>query len=374
MLAAIRGTRERIDLETYIFADDRIGNDLLQALVESARRGVRIRVLVDAYGSFPLIESYFAPLKNAGGEIHFFNPLRFGRFGVRDHRKLLICDNQAIFVGGANIADSYDGDGVTQGWFDLMIKVESAELAVSLTEEFEQVFRNADFKLRGRHKLRAFRPIRQATETKPRIFAVSPGRGAGLFQRALQADLRHARAADFIVPYFLPGRRLRKRLRQIVQRGGRVRLILPAKCDVPAARAAAMFHYARLLRNGVEIYEYQPQILHAKLYRVDGIVYAGFSNLDPRSFKLNYELMLRLADDEIAVTAKGIFDAVLQHSARIELDAFRKSQNFWRRWKNRWAHFLLARVDPLIALRQLDSIPARKPRPPPRPAAALPVR
>jgi len=133
-----------------------------------------------------------------------------------------------------------------------------------------------------------------------------------------------------------------------------VRLILPALCDVPIARAAGLVYYSRLLRGGVEIYEYQPQILHAKLFIVDEKVFAGSSNLDVRSFKLNYELMLRFTDEATVDGAKEIFSEALNNSRRIEPKEFRRSQNFWQRWKNRWAHFLLARIDPLVALRQIN--------------------
>lgn len=359
MLEVIRAARHDLVLETYIFAFDQIGSQMLQALTDAASRGVRVRVLADDYGSITLPNEYFEPLLVAGGEVRFFNPLRFGRFGVRDHRKLLICDGLTAFVGGANLADEYDGDGLTEGWFDLMFRIEDAELALQLTAEFEKIFQAADFARRPLPRLRAFRLIHPLRHKPARMLAVKPGRGAGIFQRALQKDLAGAGAADFITPYFLPGRKLRKRLRQIVRHGGRVRLILPAKCDVPTARAAAMFYYPRLLRAGVEIYEYQPQILHAKLYCVDDLVYAGSSNLDIRSFKLNYELMLRLTDPAVVAGAREIFTEALAHSVRIELKTFRQTQHFWQRWKNGWAHFLLARIDPLIALRQLDSMPAR---------------
>ena len=86
---------------------------------------------------------------------------------------------------------------------------------------------------------------------------------------------------------------------------------------------------------------------------MDEKVYAGSSNLDLRSFKLNHELMLRLADGATVAGAREIFAAALAESRRIELPAFLRSQNFWRRWKNHWAHFLLARIDPLVALRQI---------------------
>jgi cardiolipin synthase len=355
MLDAIGSARQSVALETYIFADDQIGRQMLQALVQAADRGVRVRVLADAFGSMTLPANFLAPLTKAGGEVRFFNPLRFGRFGVRDHRKLLLCDQATAFVGGANLAKEYDGDGVTRGWFDVMARIEDATLTADLMVAFESLFFAAAFEHRPLPRLRLFRQIRRPSVSATRILVVKPGRGTGVFQRALQRDLAHARSADFIVPYFLPGRRLRKQLRQIVRRGGRVRLILPAHCDVALARAAGLVYYSRLLRGDVEIYEYQPQILHAKLFLVDEKVYTGSSNLDIRSFKLNYELMLRLTDGAAVAGAKEIFAAVLKNSVRIEPRAFRRSQNFWQRWKNRWAHFLLARIDPLIALRQFQA-------------------
>jgi cardiolipin synthase len=132
-----------------------------------------------------------------------------------------------------------------------------------------------------------------------------------------------------------------------------VRLILPAHCDVPVARAAGLIYYARLLRAGVEIYEYQPQILHAKLCIVNGKVFAGSSNLDVRSFKMNYELILQFNDHAAVDGAKEIFSEALKNCRRIELKEFHRSQNFWQRWKNHWAHFLVARIDPLVALRHI---------------------
>ena len=352
MLGAIGNARRTLALETYIFADDPLGRQMLRALVLAAERGVKVRVLVDAFGSVTLPADFFNPLTGAG-EVRFFNPLRFGRFGVRDHRKLLLGDDKTIFVGGANLTSDYDGDGVTRGWFDVMVRIEDATLAADLAADFEKLFSAATFDRRPQPRLRAFRRIRREPPSATRILSVKPGRGAGVFQRALQHDLIQAGRADFIMPYFLPNRRLRKLLRQIVRRGGRVRLIMPAQCDVPVARAAGLVYYARLMRGGVEIYEYQPQILHAKLYLVDEKVFAGSSNLDIRSFKLNYELMLRFTDAATVDGAKTIFSEALKDARRIELKEFRQSQNFWQRWKNRWAHFLLARIDPLVALRQI---------------------
>ncbi len=119
MLDAIRAARASVRLETYIYTDGRLGREFLTELLAAAKRGVYVHVLVDSFGSWLLPDDFFLTLQAAGGEMRYFNPLRLSRWGVRDHRKLLICDDTAVFVGGFNIADEYDGDGVTRGWCDL---------------------------------------------------------------------------------------------------------------------------------------------------------------------------------------------------------------------------------------------------------------
>jgi cardiolipin synthase A/B len=106
----------------------------------------------------------------------------------------------------------------------------------------------------------------------------------------------------------------------------------------------------------VEIYEYQPQILHAKLIQADDTVYVGSSNLDIRSLNLNYELMLRFIGKTVSAEVREIFADALEHSRRIEYSRWRKTQTFWQRWKNHWAHFLLTRIDPFVSLRQFHKI------------------
>ena len=133
-------------------------------------------------------------------------------------------------------------------------------------------------------------------------------------------------------------------------------MILAGRSDVLISQLAARSLYHRLLKAGVEIYEYQPQILHAKLIVADAITYLGSSNLDIRSLNLNYELMLRFEDKAIAAGAQEIFECALKHSRRIESRAWSKSQTWWQRWQYHWAHFLVARIDPLIALRQFRAM------------------
>jgi len=357
MLDAIRSAHTSVRLETYIYTDGSLGRDFLLALREAAQRGVRVRVLVDAFGSWLLRDDFFLPLQAAGAEVHFFNPLRLWRFGVRDHRKLLICDDAVVFIGGFNIADEFDGDGVARGWCDLGAQVEVPALAGAMARSFDELFKLADFRRKPLMRLRAFKRKRKSEPGPAEELLLSrPGRGASQFQSALHHDVASARDIRIISAYFLPTRRIRRYLQRAARNGGRVQLILAGRSDVLISQLAARSLYHRLLKAGVEIYEYQPQILHAKLIIADGIAYAGSSNLDVRSLNLNYELMLRFEDQTVTAGAQEIFERALKHSRRIEPGTWLKSLTWWQRWQNRWAHFLVARIDPLVALRQFRAV------------------
>jgi len=136
-----------------------------------------------------------------------------------------------------------------------------------------------------------------------------------------------------------------------------VQLILAGKSDVRLSQLAGQSLYRRLLHHGVEIYEYQPQILHAKLLLIDGAVYAGSSNLDQRSLHINYELMVRFENPSLVEGANAVFEENLQHSRRIEPESWRTSRTLWEKVKSRSAYWLLTRMDPLIARWQWRVLP-----------------
>jgi cardiolipin synthase len=387
MLAAIGAAVESVAFETYIYADCHLGEQFRAALIEAAQRGVRVRVLVDAFGSLELPDYFWHPLQAAGAEVRVFNPIAVGRLGIRDHRKLLACDGREAFIGGFNIAHDYEGDGVTRGWCDLGCRVTGA-LAAQLEASFDRLFALADFRHRPFVRLRRSGAKRTLVGAAEQLLLSGPGRGASPLYRALRKDLRRAAGVSetgilparwrerlrtnvsekldaspdrrdacpttvrIVVAYFLPPWRLRRELQRVSRRGGRVQLILAGKSDVAVSQLAGRSLYQRLLRAGVEVYEYQPQVLHAKLFIVGDAVYAGSANLDLRSLKLNYELMARFEEAAVVAQANDIFDAMLARSRRIEKRAWKKSRSFWTRWKERWANFLLARVDPYLSLRQ----------------------
>jgi len=161
--------------------------------------------------------------------------------------------------------------------------------------------------------------------------------------------LKRAGRVAIVCAYFLPPHSIRWQLCRLARRGVKVQLILPGKSDVLLSLLAARSLYRRFLAAGVEIYEYQPQILHAKLFLVDDVVYAGSSNLDARSLTINYEMMLRVPDSHHASGARAIFSRLLAQSRRIELSEWRRTRTFWDRLKGRFARWLISRVDPYIA-------------------------
>jgi cardiolipin synthase len=146
---------------------------------------------------------------------------------------------------------------------------------------------------------------------------------------------------------------MRRAITRAARRGARVQLITPGQSDIPLMRAATRSLYQRLLRAGVQIYEYQPQVLHTKLLLIDQAVYVGSANLDVRSFRINYELMLRLTEPDTVQEAVAIFESHLRHSRAIDRGEWRKSRTFWAKIKERLALFLFTRLDPLVARRQL---------------------
>ncbi len=356
MLGAIDSAQSSVCLEVYIYAPGTLGERFRDALVRAQYRGARVRVLVDALGSNGLPDDFWQPLRAAGGEAHWFNPLPLTRFSFRNHSKMLVCDERVAIVGGFNIAPEYEGDGIRSGWRDLGLRLEGP-LASQLASSFEAMFVRAVFKHKRLTLLQRFDMNRAADWPPEQIFFSEPGRGRNPINHALRRDLALARDVRIIVGYFLPTWRLRRDLARIVRLGGSVQLILAGKSDVWLSRLAAQSLYRRLMKNGVEIYEYQPQVLHAKLIIVDDVVYVGSSNLDQRSLRINYELMIRFQGGELAGQARGIFAEDLQNCRRIDPVEWRKSRTLWGRLQRRVAYWLLVRFDPILARRLWRALP-----------------
>jgi cardiolipin synthase A/B len=347
MLAAIDAAKESVYLETYIYATDAMGQRFREALVKAQQRGAKVKVLYDALGSLSLPGSFFEPLRQAGGEARPFNATLLSRFGVRDHRKMLVCDRALAFVGGFNIANEYDGDGVNSGWCDVGLSVEGS-LAADLAASFDEMFELALTPQKPFVRLQKSKAKRTIRAPHEQLLLSGPGRGRSPIKNALRRDLARARKVQIVMAYFLPTWRIRRALTRVVRVGGSVELILAGKSDVSLAQLAGRSLYRRFLRTGVRIFEYEPQVLHMKLIIIDGVVYIGSANLDQRSLKINYELMIRFESPRIAEEASALFQRTKTYSREIKLDEW-KSRGLWQRIKQRWAYFLLVRMDPRIA-------------------------
>jgi cardiolipin synthase len=353
MLEAIAGARVSIQFEMYIWGDDEVGRRFLVALLEARQRGVSVQLLVDAWGSFELNRDFFGILERAGAQVRWFNPIDLRRFAFRDHRKLLVCDDRIAFIGGFNVAREYAGDGRTRGWCDVGLAL-TGPLVEELSAAFTEMFALAGL----RHRLLA--PLRRSPAKRRRpgecceLLLSGPGRGCNPIKAALLREFNTARHSIQIVSaYFLPPRRMRRALRRAVRRGVRVQLLLAGRSDVPLSQQATRSLYRRFLRAGFELYEYQPQILHAKLVVADHAVFTGSSNLDPRSLDFNYELLVRVNDPALTAAARELFHRWRQDSRQIHLADWLRERSWCERLRQRWAHFVVTQLDRFVSHRQL---------------------
>jgi cardiolipin synthase len=351
MLEAIGQAQRTIRLETFIFHAGEVGDSFRDALIAAQKRGVRVRVMCDALGSIKLLTSYWNDLVAAGGEFRWFNPLHPHRLIYRDHRKILVLDEEIAFIGGFNIGTEYCGDGVTCGWRDIGLRIQGP-LARELADTFNDLFARADFRHRRFQRLRHTRSDAVVKGEDWTLLLTGPGRGHRDLKQSLEHDFSIAKDIHIMSAYFLPGLRMLRELKRAAKRGAKVRLMLAGKTDVWLMRIATRGLYSGLLRAGVEIYEYGPQILHAKIVVVDNVVYAGSANLDARSLSINYEVLARLSNRELAAEACEIFAGDLKHCRRVDHKEHRKARKTWEKVMERWAFFILARMDPYIARQQ----------------------
>src|SRR6201999_3398993 len=168
------------------------------ALVRARQRGLRVRVLIDTLGSYGLPMDFFQPLEAAGAEVRrfnpfevtLFNPLALNRMSIRNHRKLLVCDDRVAFVGGFNIAPEYEGDGVKCGWCDGGLKI-AGPLAAQLASSFDEMFARADFRHKRFMRFRRFDAKKSVTWPTEQILCGGPGRGQSPIKHALTKDLKN---------------------------------------------------------------------------------------------------------------------------------------------------------------------------------------
>lgn len=348
LLRSINEARVSIRLEVYILMPDAIGRAVASALTLAALRGVGVRVLLDGVGSSALPPGFWEDLIGAGGQVRWFNASGFHRLPIRNHRKLVVVDDQVAGLGGFNIAEEYSGDGVDRGWADVGLSV-TGEPVRALAADFDRMWGLAVSGSRLRNLLvRGRRALPRKIASDVQLLASGPGPFRGSLQRVLRDDWRSAGDILLVVAYFLPGRAIRRWLRGAAARGARVRIVVPGRSDVPIARRAARHLYSRFLRSRIEILEYQPQILHAKLYLTERSVCVGSSNLDTRSLHINHEVMLRITQSDVVRRGWRVAEELVAHSRPVDLESWARSRSIGDRLKDRLSWWILSRLDPWL--------------------------
>lgn len=301
---AIRGAKHHINLEYYILEDVEFdGQKLGDLLIQKLGEGVAVNIIYDSFGSISTPHDLFDRLRKAGAKVLEFNPMnplmrRMARSpNDRDHRKIFIVDGQVAIVGGINLSTTYQsrpldsggGDQKPEHWRDTDL-----ELHGPIVAELQKLFIDQWYK----HKGEKIDDTGYFPELKPqgseivRVIASGPDQTTSRYYVTLLSAIRNAEKTIWITnSYFVPTKDMKKDLKEAVQRGIDVRLLVPGKSDVQVTLAAQRSHYEDLLEGGVKIYERTDALLHAKTVVVDGVwSVVGSSNLDYRSVLYNDEV------------------------------------------------------------------------------------
>ncbi|MEP9321139.1 cardiolipin synthase ClsB [Pseudomonas sp. LABIM340] len=336
VLRAIDSARSEVLLETFILRDDKVGRGLRQALIEAARRGARVEVIVDGYGTPDLDANFLGGLLDAGVRLHLYDPqplllgMRTNLFR-RLHRKHVVVDGAVAFVGGINFCADHLADFGAMAKQDYAVRVEGP---------------GVDDIRRACLELLSPAPHLEGGDI-PAADAVNPGGPAGPcrtclairdnLHRRTEIEQHYLRAIGqakerllIANAYFFPGYRLLRALRDAAGRGVKVRLILQGLPDMPLVRLCSKLLYDTLLRDGVEIYEYCDRPLHGKVAVVDRRwATVGSSNLDPLSLSLNLEGNLMIEDEAFA-------SGLDEHLQRLAVDSCRRVTRQYARRGSWW--------------------------------------
>ena len=324
-LDAISKAKNSIDFETFFMTPGKRADDFAAALAERASAGVEIRLIVDHYGTKDISQNYWQRLQRSGIQISFFNSFNWKApldYAGRTHRKLLIIDSQFALVGGAGISDLWDGKEKkddTQPWLDVEMRLEGEIISI-LEGVFSQHWTFGD----GIADLAREKLDNRLEDSESQTMLVIPGANPRIRFSPIKAfkynSIITARNRIWLAsPYFLPDDNSIELLVAAKKDGLDVRILTTSKrSDKKPVYYASYEHYGKLLEGGVEIYEYQPSMTHAKLLLIDDVwATTGSANFDPRSFCHNEELDICSAQPKLVEGIKSTFEKGFAQSKRI---------------------------------------------------------
>jgi cardiolipin synthase len=311
MLGAIARAKKRVHLEVYAFAPLGVGARFVAALVQAAGRGVAVQVLLDGWGSARGGRAVAAALRAGGCDVRIYNRLLslfIGHFG-RNHRKILLVDDEVAFLGGINIGDENVAARGRPGWADLALEIRGPPCAY-----LGQTIR---------------RERRRSIDSSVHIYLSDLGGGWRLRRRYLKAFASARERIHIAHGYFLPDRGIVRAIVAAARRGVEVRLLLAGRSDIPFSRAATRRLHRRLLDAGVSIHEWTESVLHAKVATVDGRrLLVGSFNLDPFSLA-NLEALVEVADTHVVEQGEAWIQDRFAHTRSVTSV---EASSFLRRW------------------------------------------
>jgi len=335
MFTAIRNAKDHINMETYIIEDDEVGNRFADALIEKQAQGVQVSFIYDSVGAINAPQAFFKRLTDSGIKVLEFNPINplIAKKGwdvnQRDHRKLLIVDGQTAFLGGINISSVYSGGSFSHRskqrpeggppWRDTHLQVEGPVVG-----EFQKLFLATWEKQKGETLAprEYFPPLGNQGKEVVRAIGSSPDEPYSLIYATLISAIGSAETTVHLTnAYFVPDPQLLAALKDAVQRGVDVRIILPSNTDSWLVFHAGRSYYAELLGAGVKIYERRDALMHSKTALIDGVwSTVGSTNLDWRSFLHNEELNAVILGQEFGAQMRAMFETDLAASSPITLE------------------------------------------------------
>ena len=341
MLAAIEGARERIVFESYIFSDGEYGKAFSAALAGAARRRVRVYLLLDAIGAKGLGDENERLMKDAGVQIAWFNPVwHWQELNGRTHRKVLVVDGTVGFTGGAGVADHWGGNADSEDhWRDTHFRIEGPPVRFLEACFYENWIESAGVVMPVIEEVSALAgDVAPGGPVSVPVWSSPVGGHGGVKKLFLMSLASAKRTLDIQTPYFVMDGSTKWSLLQAAGRGVRIRILVEGELtDAKAVKHASREGYEELLEAGIEIFEYQPTMMHAKALIADGhwsII--GSANLDNRSLELNDENNIGVADAAFAARLLADFEADLAKTTKLELAAWherplmdRVRQRFW---------------------------------------------
>ena len=322
----IMSAHSYIHMQYYIFEDDRLGHEIKDCLVAKARQGVRVRVIYDHVGSFPMKKSFIREMTDAGVEVQPFLRVTFPQFATRinwrNHRKITVIDGAVGYIGGMNIADRYT-EGVSFGcWRDTHLRITGPALsAMQYSFAIDWNFTTEQLLEERTQQCE----VADSDDAGIQLVTSGPNRPWSNIALLFLKAISNARKRIYIqTPYFLPTESLLRALQAAALAKVDVRVMIPRRCDSVMLRRASYSYVGECLRAGIKIYLYDKGMLHAKTVIVDDEMSStGSTNFDFRSFEHNFECNAFIYSRDFNARMAEIFERDLTDCTRINPTAWR---------------------------------------------------